>query len=106
MLRKSLAKSKRQYTQGLNNPAVALVRDEENLRHGPIPGFIEPCLAQARAAPPNGDAWNTRSTSMGTACKSISTTARCDASPAESTIGARAFPRHPYMGHTPGLYVA
>jgi bifunctional non-homologous end joining protein LigD len=57
MSRNLRSKSKRQYTKGLNNPAVVLVRDHKELRHGPLPGFIDPCLAQARSRPPGGRQW-------------------------------------------------
>ena len=57
MSRNPRSKSKRQHTKGLNNPAVVLVRDHKDLRHGLLPGFIDPCLAQARSRPPGGNQW-------------------------------------------------
>jgi ATP-dependent DNA ligase len=57
MSRRPVAKSKKQYTKGLNNPAVAVVRDHPHLRHGSSPGFVAPCLAQARPKPPDRNEW-------------------------------------------------
>ena len=57
MSRKPVARSRRQYTQGLNSPAVPIVRDRKEVTSGPMPGFIEPCLAEARLKPPSTDDW-------------------------------------------------
>jgi ATP-dependent DNA ligase len=57
MPRKSVFKSKRQYTKGLNNQVVALVREHKDVRHLPPPGFIELCLEQPRPKAPDGDQW-------------------------------------------------
>jgi hypothetical protein len=62
MARKAVGKSKRQYTKRLNNPAGAVVRDDKDVRHGPPPWIIEPCLAQARPKPPDGDSVIERTT--------------------------------------------
>src|SRR2546423_14416458 len=57
MSRKPVPRSRRQYTQGLNGPALPVVRERKEAVGAPLPSFIEPCLAEARPAPPDTDDW-------------------------------------------------
>jgi bifunctional non-homologous end joining protein LigD len=41
--------------QGLNVPALTIVRDLPGVRGEPIPGYIAPCLATLAPRPPSGD---------------------------------------------------
>jgi bifunctional non-homologous end joining protein LigD len=47
-----VARSKRQYVQGLNIPALRLVRDLPGVKGAPMPAYIEPCLATLATRPP------------------------------------------------------
>jgi bifunctional non-homologous end joining protein LigD len=57
MSRKPVSRSRRQYTKGLNHLALLVVSDREEATGAPLPGFIEPCLAEARLMPPSTDQW-------------------------------------------------
>ncbi len=53
----SLARSRRQYVQGINSPALALTRSMRGAKSGTFPDFVEPSLATLAARSPKGDKW-------------------------------------------------
>jgi bifunctional non-homologous end joining protein LigD len=52
-----IARSRKQYTKGLNNPALLIVSERKEAKGASLPSFIEPCLAEAREVPPSNDQW-------------------------------------------------
>ncbi len=52
-----LPRSRRQYVQGINSPALALARSLRGAKSGRFPDFVEPSLATLAARPPQGDKW-------------------------------------------------
>jgi bifunctional non-homologous end joining protein LigD len=57
MSRKPVSRSRRQYTKGLNNPALWIGSERKEAKGAPLPSFIEPCLAEARPLPPSNEQW-------------------------------------------------
>src|SRR5882757_9959522 len=52
-----VTRSKRQYVHNLNSPALDVLGDRKEARGALLPGFIAPCLAEARDKPPTSDEW-------------------------------------------------
>jgi bifunctional non-homologous end joining protein LigD len=57
MARSSVPRSKRQYVQRFNIPALRIVRDLPGVKDVPIPSYVEPCLATLAGRPPAGERW-------------------------------------------------
>jgi bifunctional non-homologous end joining protein LigD len=57
MARRSVPRSKQQYVQSLNVPALRIVRDLPGVKGAPMPSYIEPCLATLAERPPAGERW-------------------------------------------------
>ena len=57
MAKRSVPRSQRQYTRGLNNPALLLVSDRPEAKRAPVLPFIEPYLVEARESPPSTEQW-------------------------------------------------
>jgi ATP-dependent DNA ligase len=52
-----VARSRRQYTKGLNNPALLAVSGRKEAKGSQLLPFIQPCLAELRDNPPSTDHW-------------------------------------------------
>src|SRR5436190_16573363 len=57
MARRSVPRSRRQYVQSLNVPALRIVRDLPGVKGAPMPAYVEPCLATLADRAPGGDRW-------------------------------------------------
>jgi bifunctional non-homologous end joining protein LigD len=57
MSRASVPRSKRQYVQSANIPALALARSLTGAVPAKFPDFVEPSLAALAAKPPRGTDW-------------------------------------------------
>jgi bifunctional non-homologous end joining protein LigD len=57
MSREYLPRSRRQYVQGMNSPALSLARSLRGAKSSGFPHFVEPSLATLAAQSPQGDQW-------------------------------------------------
>jgi hypothetical protein len=56
MVRRSILRSRMQYVQRLNAPALRMVRGLPGVKGAPMPAYVEPCLATLADRPAGGGA--------------------------------------------------